>query len=219
MTNTPHNIKCYDHLQEQFQNIFDDELITEICQNGQLKAYAAEKVIVDIGDEMKHFPLILKGSLKILTEDDEGKELLLYYLEVGDTCAITLTLDTHGKKSKIRAIAEEYVEILFLPVDRVDEWMVKYKKWRHFIMETYNYRLNEMLEAVDTLAFQNMEERLLKYLRDKSMVTGDNEIHNTHAQIANNLNSSRVVISRILAKLEINGRIKYSRNKIELLKF
>ncbi len=219
MTNTPHNIKCYDHLQEQFQNIFDDELITEICQNGQLKAYAAEKVIVDIGDEMKHFPLILKGSLKILTEDDEGKELLLYYLEVGDTCAITLTLDTHGKKSKIRAIAEEYVEILFLPVDRVDEWMVKYKKWRHFIMETYNYRLNEMLEAVDTLAFQNMEERLLKYLRDKSMVTSDNEIHNTHAQIANNLNSSRVVISRILAKLEINGRIKYSRNKIELLKF
>ena len=168
---------------------------------------------------MKHFPLILKGSLKILTEDDEGKELLLYYLEVGDTCAITLTLDTHGKKSKIRAIAEEYVEILFLPVDRVDEWMVKYKKWRHFIMETYNYRLNEMLEAVDTLAFQNMEERLLKYLRDKSMVTSDNEIHNTHAQIANNLNSSRVVISRILAKLEINGRIKYSRNKIELLKF
>jgi CRP/FNR family transcriptional regulator len=219
MTNTPHNIKCYDHLQEQFQNIFDDELITEICQNGQLKAYAAEKVIVDIGDEMKHFPLILKGSLKILTEDDEGKELLLYYLEVGDTCAITLTLDTHGKKSKIRAIAEEYVEILFLPVDRVDEWMVKYKKWRHFIMETYNYRLNEMLEAVDTLAFQNMEERLLKYLRDKSIVTSDNEIHNTHAQIANNLNSSRVVISRILAKLEINGRIKYSRNKIELLKF
>ncbi len=218
MSFTPVNIKCYDHLQEQFQNIFDDKLITEIYYYGQFKEYPAKKTIVNIGDAMKHFPLILKGSLKILTEDDEGNELLLYYLEVGDTCAITLTLDTHGKKSKIRAITEEYTEVLFIPIEKVDEWMVKYKKWRHFIMETYNYRLNEMLGAIDTLAFHNMEERLLKYLRDKAMVTGDNEIHNTHAQIANDLNSNRVVISRILAKLEIDGQIKNSRSKVELFK-
>ena len=219
MANTPFDINCYNHLQERFQNIFDDNLINEMCHNGQLKAYSAEETVVNIGDEMKSFPLIIKGSLKILTEDKEGKELLLYYLEIGDTCAVTLTLNTHGQKSKIRAIAEENTEVFFLPVGKVDEWMVKYQKWRHFVMETYNYRMNEMLEAIDTLAFQNMEERLLKYLRDKAMVTGNKEIHNTHAQIANDLHSSRVVISRILAKLEIDGRIKYSRNKVELLKF
>ena len=219
MTKTPFDINCYNHLQEKFQNIFDDNLINEMCHNGQLKTYNTEDTIVNIGDEMKSFPLVVKGSLKILTEDKEGKELLLYYLEMADTCAATLTLDTHGQKSKIRAIAEESTEVLFLPVGKVDEWMVKYQKWRHFIMETYNYRLNEMLEAIDTLAFQNMEERLLKYLRDKAMVTGNKEIHNTHAQIANDLHSSRVVISRMLAKLEIDGPIKYSRNKVEVLKF
>lgn len=218
MSFTPFDITCYNHLYERFQNIFNDELINEICSQGQLKTYDQDEIIVDIGDEMNHFPLIVTGSLKILTEDKEGKELLLYYLEMGDTCAVTLTLDSHGQKSKIRAITEEHTEVLFLPVTHVDHWMVKYKEWRHFIMETYNYRMNEMLEAIDNLAFHNMEERILKYLRDKAMVTGDKEIHNTHAQIANDLHSSRVVISRMLAKLEKDGLIEHSRNKVKLLK-
>lgn len=218
MSVTPFDIKCYNHLYERFQNIFNEELINEICYNGQLKNFEAEEIIVDIGDDMKNFPLIVSGSLKILTEDKDGKELLLYYLEMGDTCAVTLTLDSHGQKSKIRAIAEEATEVLFLPVGKVDEWMVKYSTWRHFIMETYNYRMNEMLEAIDNLAFHNMEERILKYLRDKAMVSGSKEIHGTHAQIANDLHSSRVVISRMLAKLEKDGLIKHSRNKVELMR-
>lgn len=218
MSVTPFDITCYNHLHERFQHIFNDELINEICYNGQLKTFNAEDVIVDIGDDMANFPLIVTGSLKILTEDKEGKELLLYYLEMGDTCAVTLTLDSHGQKSKIRAIAEETTEVLFLPVSKVDEWMVNYKEWRHFIMETYNYRMSEMLEAIDNLAFHNMEERLLKYLRDKAMVTGSKEIHGTHAAIANDLHSSRVVISRVLAKLEKDGLVKHSRNKVELIK-
>mgnify|MGYP000398016240 CR=1 FL=1 len=218
MAVTPFDITCYNHLYERFQNIFNDELINEICHNGQLKNFASDEIIVDIGDEMRYFPLIVSGSLKILTEDKEGKELLLYYLEMGDTCAVTLTLDSHGQKSKIRAISEETTEVLFLPVTKVDEWMVNYKEWRHFIMETYNYRMNEMLEAIDNLAFHNMEERLLKYLRDKAMVSGSKEIQGTHAQIANDLHSSRVVISRMLAKLEKDGLVKHSRNKVELLK-
>lgn len=218
MSVIPFDIKCYNHLYERFQNIFNDELINEICYNGQLKTFSPDESIVDIGDEMNHFPLIVSGSLKILTEDKDGKELLLYYLEMGDTCAVTLTLDSHNRKSKIRAIAEENTEVLFLPVGKVDEWMVKYSEWRHFIMETYDYRLSEMLEAIDNLAFNNMEERLLKYLRDKAMVSGNKEILGTHAQIANDLHSSRVVISRMLAKLEKDGLIRHSRNKVELLK-
>ncbi len=218
MSVTPFDITCYNHLYERFQNIFNKELINEICYNGHLKNFDSDETIMNIGDEMKHFPLIVSGTLKILTEDSEGKELLLYYLEMGDTCAVTLTLDIHGKKSKIRAIADEPTEVLFLPMAKVDEWMEKYKEWRHFIMDTYNYRMSEMLEAIDNLAFHNMEDRLLKYLRDKAMVSGSKEIHGTHAQIANDLHSSRVVISRMLGKLEKDGLVKHSRNKVELLK-
>jgi CRP/FNR family transcriptional regulator len=218
MTNTPFDITCYNHIYERFQNIFNEEIINEICYNGQLRSFQAGQIIVNIGDDMKHFPLVVSGSLKILTEDDEGKELLLYYLEMGDTCAVTLTLEAQGQKSKIRAVADESTEVLFLPVSKVDEWMAKYKEWRHFIMETYNYRMSEMLEAIDNLAFHNMEERILKYLRDKAMVSGSKEINGTHADIANDLHSSRVVISRMLGKLEKDGLIKHSRNKVELLK-
>jgi CRP/FNR family transcriptional regulator len=218
MSFEPLDITCYNQLHERFLNIFSDELIQDICYNGQLKNFQTEETIVNIGDEMKYFPLIVSGSLKILTEDKDGKELLLYYLEVGDTCAVTLTLASHVKKSKIRAIAEEITQVLFLPISKVDEWMEKYKEWRHFIMETYNYRMSEMLEAIDNLAFHNMEERLLKYLRDKAMVSGSKEIHGTHAQIANDLHSSRVVISRMLGKLEKDGLIKHSRNKVELVR-
>ncbi len=218
MSINPFDITCYEHLNERFTGIFTEELISEICHNGQLKNFNADETIMNIGEEVKFFPLIVSGCLRILTEDNEGKELLLYYLEMGDTCAATLTLDSHEQKSKIRAIAGESSAVLFLPASKVDEWMVKYKEWRHFIMETYNYRMSEMLEAIDNLAFHNMEERLLKHLRDKAMVTGDREIHNTQSQIANDLHSSRVVISRILAKLEKDGLIKHGRNKVELLK-
>ncbi|MGB0851134.1 MAG: Crp/Fnr family transcriptional regulator [Bacteroidia bacterium] len=214
----PFDITCYNHLHNRFQNLFDEELINRICYFGRLRSFEAEQMIMDIGDEIAYFPLIVSGSVKILTEDDEGKELLLYYLEMGDTCAVTLNIVSKGNKSKIRAVAEDKCEILFLPVDKVDEWMVTYKSWRAFIMETYSYRMSEMLEAIDNLAFHNMEERLLKYLRDKVMVTGSQEIHATHAHIANELHSSRVVISRMLAKLEKDGLITHSRNKVQLLK-
>ena len=219
MASESFDITCYNHLHDRFQNIFEEELINKICYNGQMRSYKADETIINIGDKIDAFPLIVSGSLKILTEDDEGKELLLYYLEMGDTCAVTLNLATNGSKSKIRAVAEDNCDVLFVPNSKVDDWMAAYKSWRTFIMETYNYRMNEMLEAIDNLAFHNMEERLLKYLRDKAMVSGSKEIHGTHAQIANDLHSSRVVISRVLAKLEKDGLIKHSRNRVELVKF
>lgn len=218
MASSPIDLTCYNHLHERFQNTFDDPLVQEICTHGAIKSFLPDDIIIDIGDQTSHFPLIVSGTLKILTEDADGRELLLYYLEMGDTCAATLNITAHSNKSKIRAIAEENCEIIFLPTAKVDEWMAAYKSWRTFILETYNYRMNEMLEAIDTLAFHNMEERILKYLRDKAMVTGSKEIHGTHADIANDLHSSRVVISRMLAKLEKDGLIKHSRNKVEIMK-
>ena len=218
MSVIPFDISCYNHLLERFQNIFEEELINEICHNGQLRNYGPDEVVVDIGDLVDFLPLIVSGSLKILTEDDEGKELLLYYLELGDTCGVTLNTSNKATKSKISAITENQTELLFLPKSKVEDWMGDYKSWRDFILETYNYRMNEMLEAIDSLAFHNMEERVYKYLRDKAMVTGCQEINATHLQIANDLHSSRVVISRILSKLEKEGLIKHGRNKVEIVK-
>lgn len=217
MSFEPFDIKCYDHLYDRFQNIFEDELINEICYNGVLRHFEEDQMVVDIDEKIETLPLIVSGSLKIMTEDDEGKELLLYYLELGDTCAVTLNCASKSTKSKIRAITESKTEILFLPMGLVDDWMGKYKSWRNFILDTYNYRMNEMLEAIDNLAFHNMEERVFKYLRDKAMVTGNSEISATHLQIANDLHSSRVVISRILSKLEQDGLIEHSRNRVKII--
>lgn len=213
----PFDIQCYNHLYERFQNIFEDELINEICHNGRLHSFSPDQLVLNIGDTIDHLPLIVSGAVKILTEDDDGKELLLYYLELGETCAVTVNCSSKTTKSKIRAVAEEAAEILLVPIEKLEEWMGKYSSWRAFILETYNYRMNELLEAIDNLAFHNMEERVTKYLRDKAMVTGSQDIHATHLQIANDLHSSRVVISRILSKLEKDGVVTHGRNKIRLL--
>ena len=203
---------------ERFEHVFENELINDICKGGKIAHVNEDELIMDIGDPISYLPIVLEGNIKVMTEDEEGKELLLYYLEMGDSCAITMNCCSGNSKSKVRAVSESNTEILFIPNKKVEEWMAKYKGWRSFILEMYNVRMNEMLEAIDTLAFFNMEERIRKYLRDKVLVTGDKVITTTHSQIANDLHSSRVVISRIMKKLELDGFIKSKRNNIELVK-
>lgn len=212
----PFDVKCYDRLYEKFQYLFEEELIDEICRYGKQTRFPADHTIIDIGDKIANMPLVISGSVRIMTEDEEGRELLLYYLELGDTCAMTLNCCSRATKSNIRAITEEPCEIIMVPVEYLDIWMVKFKKWRNFVLESYNTRLNEMLESIDSLAFFNMEERILKYLRDKAMVIGDDHLKITHFQIARDLNSSRVVISRLMKKLEDAGEIVQSRNMVKV---
>ena len=153
MSSASFDLACYTNLQERFQYLFEDELIKEICKASTLKNFEAESVIMEIGQTITHMPIIVNGSIKIMTEDENGEELLLYYLELGDTCAMTLNCCSRQTKSAITAITEETSEILMVPVEKMDEWMVKYKSWRTFVLESYNTRLNEMLAAIDNLAF------------------------------------------------------------------
>lgn len=210
---------CYPILHERFQFIFEDELIQKICDTSQLKTFEADKTLIEIGQEINFMPLIINGSIKVMTEDKNGEELLLYYLELGDTCAMTLNCCSKKAKSSITAITEEPCDVIMVPVDKMDEWMVTYKSWRSFILESYNTRLNEMLAAIDNLAFNDMEQRLMKYLRDRAMVMHDGKLKITHSQIANDLHSSRVVISRLMKKLEKNNIIKQHRNQVEVVEF
>jgi len=201
-------------LKNNYGHLFEDALLNEINQVGTFKEVAAGFKMMEIGDYVKYMPLLVSGAIKILREDTDGDELLLYFLEKGDTCALTLTCCVAQTKSKIRAIAETDSKLIMIPIQQMEEWSEKYKSWRHFVFESYNNRLNEMLETIDSIAFLKMDERLLKYLAEKVRISKNNTIYKTHQEIAYELHTSRVVISRLLKKLETLGKIELNRNAI-----
>ncbi len=208
-----------DILKESYGYIFEEALLEEIEKVASFREFKGDDYLIEIGDYIKTMPLLLNGAIKILREDENGDELLLYFLERGDTCAMTLTCCMGQSKSRIRAIAETNGAMLMIPVEKMEDWLTKYKTWRNFVFDSYNVRLMEMLEAIDTLAFMNLDERLYKYLTDKAKVLGSTEINTTHQEIAYEMHTSRVVISRLLKALELKGTIKLHRNKIEILQF
>ncbi|WP_417602203.1 Crp/Fnr family transcriptional regulator [Owenweeksia hongkongensis] len=206
-------------VKQHFELLFEAPLIEEILQLGDFKEFESDDELMDIGQDITHFPLIISGSLKVMTENENGNELLLYYLEMGDTCAMTMQCCLKSSKSKIRVTAEDLTKVVFIPVHKMEEWIVKYPSWRRFVFDSYNNRLNEMLESIDNLAFTNLEGRLYKYLKDKALINSSSELKITHHQIAADLNSSRVVISRLMKKLENEGKITQDRNWVSVKEF
>jgi CRP/FNR family transcriptional regulator len=200
-----------------YGHLFEKELLNEILTIGEYKKVIEGAELIDIGSNIKFMPLVISGAIKILREDENGDELVLYFIEQGDTCAMTITCCLGQSKSKIRAVAERDTEIIMIPVQMIAEWMNKYQSWQNFILQSYHERMQELLEAIDTIAFLNMDERLLKYLKDKAMVNRSEVISVTHKEIANDLHTSRVVISRLLKALEIKGEISLNRNQITVL--
>ena len=201
-------------LNEAYGFLFEQELINDIVENGVLKSAKEGEIIMDINDYITSMPLLLEGAIKILREDKDGNELLLYFLERGDTCALTLSCCLGQTRSEVRAVAERDTSFIMVPVAKIEEWTAKYKSWRNFVFESYHSRLTEMLETIDTIAFMNMDERLLRYLQDKAKINQSEALQVTHQQIAYDLNTSRVVISRLLKKLEIDNKIHLQRNQI-----
>ena len=204
-------------LKASYGHLFEDALINEIVQVGTYKEVPAGFKMMEIGSYIKGMPLLISGAIKILREDKNGDELLLYYLEKGETCSMTMTCCMGQTKSEIRAIAETDAKLIMVPVQKMEEWTAKYKSWRNFVFESYHSRLNELLLTMDSIAFDNMDERLLNYLKEKARVNNEQTLYNTHQEIAYELHSSRVVISRLLKKLENIGKIKLHRNYIEII--
>ena len=204
-------------LQLNFGYLFEQNLIDEIAKVGVYKNFNADTTIIELGDFIKSMPLLISGAIKILREDENGDELVLYYLEKGDTCAMTLSCCMGQTKSKIRAVAETDVELILLPKEKMTDWLSAYKTWQSFILQSYHNRVEELLQAVDTIAFLKMDERIFKYLKDKAMVNNNDELTTTHKQIAEDLHTSRVVVSRLLKKLENEHKIKLYRNSIKVL--
>ena len=203
---------------DNFSFLFEKELIDEIAKEGQLKRVYKNDYLMDIGQEMVFMPLIISGAIKVFRTDDDGDDYILYFIEGGDTCAMTLNCCMKGAKSEIKAVAESDTELLLIPINKLEDWL-HYKSWRAFVFGSYNNRFTEMLEAIDSLAFMNMNERILKHLKDKVIVNKDETLSITHNIISMELNTSRVVVSRILKRLELDGEIKLDRNQIKVLNF
>lgn len=203
-------------LKDTYHLTFEKELLQEIGEVGKIKTFKEGERIIEIGDYVTAMPLLLNGAIKVLREDKDGDELLLYFLESGDTCAMTLSCCLGQTKSEIRAVAETDTTLIMIPIAKMEEWTSKYKTWRNFVFESYHSRLTEMLDTIDTIAFLNMDQRLMRYLRDKAKINQNDEVQVTHQEIAYDLHTSRVVISRLLKKLELDGSIELRRNNIKV---
>lgn len=207
--------KVSEILSNHFPTLLDTELVNEIIKNAQYKEVSEGDLLMDIGSVINNIPMIVSGSVKVMREDEEGNELMLYYVKSGETCAMSLTCCMAFKRSEIRAIAQEPVTMLSIPVEFMDGWMM-YRDWRSFVMNTYRMRFEELLDALDSIAFHKMDERVMKFLQEKANSLETEEIFISHQEIAVDLNSSREVISRILKQLERKGVVKLGRNKILL---
>lgn len=204
-------------LKTNYSHLFEDELLHEISTIGTYKEVSEGDKLIEVGQYIKAMPLLINGAIKILRDDDDGDELLLYFLEKGDTCAMTLSCCIGQSKSEIRAVAELDTQLIMIPVSKMEEWTIKYKSWRDFVFKSYHNRLMEMLNTIDSIAFLKMDERLLKYLKDKSDVNNSDVIKSTHQEIAFELHTSRVVISRLLKTLENQNKISLNRNSIKII--
>jgi len=201
---------------DPIKHFFEANLLNEIAKVETSRKVEAGDILIDFGEQIKFIPLILEGAIKVVREDDNGDELLLYHLDFGNTCAMTLNCCMESKQSEIRAICEADTTLIMIPAEYMDPWLAQYKTWRVFIFENYHNRMAELLKAVDSLTFLNLDERLEQYLLDKVTYLKKNTLKITHLEVATDLNSSRVVISRLLKKMERNGKLTLGRNTIQI---
>lgn len=202
----------------KLDTLFEKELLDELYSVAKHMAVPAGTVILDIGQTIRVMPLVTKGTVKVFREDEEGKELLLYYINSNESCAMTFTCCMEPRVSEIKAVAEDDVELMAIPINMMDKWMMTYTTWKSFVMRTIRTRFDELLHTIDTIAFHKLDERLVAYLKDKSEKTGSTLLNISHQDIANDLASNRVVISRLLKQLENQKKLLLYRNQIKLLK-
>ena len=201
-----------------FDALFEPDLIKEINQFGELKHFKEGDIVMDYGKYIRMMPMVINGTLKVLTKNETGKEILLYYLSSNESCSMAYSCCLEAKKSEVRAIAEEDVDLIAIPHTKLDEWLCKYPGWKNYIMHSFNLRFLELLKSIESIAFHKLDDRLIAYLKEKQRLSGSSVIKASHYLIADELATSRVVISRLLKQLENDGKILLYRNEIKLLK-
>lgn len=194
----------------------DPDLLSEINKFGRVRLVEKDAILMTPGQEVFFLPVVLQGVLRIVRQNVEGKEVFLYHLYPGQTCAMAINCCQANKKSSVKAIAEEDTEILQIPVNLVDDWF-KYPEWKIFVNSTYASRFAELIEVIDLIAFSNMDKQVLHYLQERARAAGTNALYITHQQIADELHTHREAVSRLLRTMEQKNILKMGRNTIELL--
>ncbi|SDI20010.1 Crp/Fnr family transcriptional regulator [Chryseobacterium jejuense] len=194
------------------------ELVEKLYQYGITKNYQEGDIILDENASIRSIPIVMKGMMKVIRTEEDGREILLYYIKAGESCIMSFLGGMHHEKSIVKAEIEEDAEILFLPVDKVSLFIKEHPEWLDYIFRLYHKRFEELLDIINAIAFKKVDERLLNLLQKKSEITNSDTINTTHEQLANELGTARVVVSRLLKQLEEDGRLKLGRNKITLLK-
>ena len=197
--------------------LFDKNLVSEIEANATIEQFKAGDILMRTGQYIKNTVLVIKGKIKIYREDENGGEFFMYYLQPGQACAISMICATKAEKSQIMAKVVEDVEVIMIPLKLMDIWMMQHRSWYEFVLETYRSRFEEVLVVIDSIAFKAMDERLEFYLKRQMQSYGNNDLKLSHQEIANDLNTSREVVSRLLKKMEQLGNVKLHRSHIEIL--
>jgi len=196
---------------------FEKSLQKELTEKSEIRTFKAGEQLMRTGQYFRSTMLIIEGLVKVYREDEQGSEFFMYYLQPGQACALSMVCATKSETSQIMAKAVKDTTVIAIPLQYMDEWMTQYKTWYHFVLETYRSRFEELLVTIDNIAFQAMDERLLFYLKRHRETLKTDIITISHQEIANELNSSREVISRLLKKMEQMGKVKLQRNAIELI--
>jgi CRP/FNR family transcriptional regulator len=202
---------------DNLSSFFEPELNQEMQDFGILQTFSEGELIMDYGKYIRMMPIVLKGTVKVLRLDEDNNEILLYYLSSSESCSMAYSCCVEAKKSEVKAIAEDDVELIGIPHTKLDEWLCKYPSWKNYVMRSFNERFIELLKSIESIAFHKLDERLIAYLKEKKRLSGSSVIKASHNTIADELATSRVVISRLLKQLENNKKIILYRNEIKLL--
>lgn len=196
---------------------FQSDLIGELSEKGEIREFETGEIIMRTGQNIRYTMLVVSGLIKVYREDDEGNEYFMYYLHPGEACAVSMICATKQETSQVQAKAITHTEVIAVPLAYMDEWMRKYKSWYYFVLETYRTRFEELLQTIDHIAFRNMDERLIFYLRRHQQSLQTNRIDTSFTEIAQELNSSREVVSRLMKQLSDKGLVKLHRSYVEII--
>lgn len=204
-------------LRQRLRPIFEGSLIEELAKTGELYHFREGETILDYDRFIKGMPLVLNGSVRVMKRDEDGNEILLYYVSSSESCTMAYTCCMEARKSEVRAIAETEVDLLSIPQEKLDEWLIRFPSWKTYVFQSFNQRFNELLKSVETIAFKKLDVRLVEYLKKKSENIGKRVISLSHQQIADELGTSRVVISRLLKQLENEQKVILYRNELKIM--
>lgn len=184
---------------------------------GFIKIFAEGDIILNENGYINAIPIVTRGNIRVMRSDEDGREILLYYIKAGESCIMSFLGGIHHDTSKVSAVAEEPTEILFIPIDKVNLMIKEFPEWLDYIFRLYHKRFEELLEVVNAVAFTKMDERLFNFIKKKCQLTNSHLLYITHENLANELGTARVVVSRLLKQMEEKGLVKLGRNKIHLL--